>query len=165
MKEGYLQKKLTELSEECQIIQQRITMRKNELELLEQRVGELKDLLKRLKKVEQFNEESLKELKEVNTLVINEVKKNLQDTIQKKLEDSLENKSFLLNKSLNQLEKDAAVFEKNQQVIDEAMMTALFIKEFHHLLMLKLINKGIISHREVKEIEQRAEKHTHKKKS
>jgi len=159
MKEAYLQKKLTELSEESQKISQQIKMRRNELETLEQRLGELKVLLTRLKKVEQFIEESMKELKEKNSELIIQQATELEQHLQKQIDDRLEHKSFLLNQTLSQLEKDTSLFQKNQVNIDEARLTALYVKEFHRLLMLKLINKGILTHREIKEIQLRSEKH------
>jgi len=162
MKEVYLQKKLTELSEECQIIRQRITMRTNELETLEQRLGDLRILLERLKNIEQFKHDILKELIEENNNHLTEINKDLHDQLEKQLDNKLEKKSFLLNETLTHVKKDAALFQKNQEVIDEAQSTASYVKEFHRLLMLKLINKGILSHRELKEIEQRAEKHMRK---
>ena len=159
MKEAYLQKKLTELSEESQKISQQIKMRRNELETLEQRLGELKVLLTRLKKVEQFIEESMKELKEKNSELIIQQATELEQHLQKQIDDRLEHKSFLLNQTLSQLEKDTSLFQKNQVNIDEARLKALYVKEFHRLLMLKLINKGILTHREIKEIQLRSEKH------
>jgi hypothetical protein len=122
----------------------------------------MKDLLKRLKNVEQFKEESIKELKELNSTLITDSVDNLRADIQKKINDQLEHKGFLLNKVSKQLEDDITIFEENQKHINEARETALFIKEFHHLLLLKLINKGVLSHREKTEIEQRAEKHVQK---
>jgi hypothetical protein len=87
---------------------------------------------------------------------------DVQNHLQKQLDDRLEQKSFLLNKTLKQVEKDADLFQENQAVIDEARLAALYVKEFHRLLMLKLINKGILTHREITELDQRAEKHIRK---
>lgn len=158
MKEAYFKKKLTELSEEAQRINQLITMQKNQLDRIEARIGDFKEVLKRLKDVNMFKQQAIKELKQENSDHIEVISNQLKEKNEKNLKKQVEQRSMILNETKEQLKKDAELFEQYTDMVKDAKISTVFLKEFHHLLLLKLVNKGVLSHREITEIKKRAEK-------
>ncbi len=158
MKEAYLKKKLTKLAEEAQEIKQYITMQKNQLDRIEARIRDYKSLLKRLDDVDLFKQDALKELKQKNSNHLDQITVQLQQDNEKQLKKLVEDKSMMLNETKELLEQDQVLFQKYTQIVREAEMATVFLKEFHHLLLLKLINKGVFTQRDLSEIKKRAEK-------
>lgn len=70
---------------------------------------------------------------------------------------------MLLNETKGLLKEDQLLFQEYTQVVREAEMATVFLKEFHHLLLLKLVNKGVFSTRDLSEIKKRAEKRSQSK--
>lgn len=158
MKEGYLQGKIAELFEKTREIEQIHKMQQEELNRFMEQIGGFKQLLKRLKDVETFKEDSLKSIHEENTMVITEAVEKATYRLEKTLKDDVEHRSFLLNELKQQLEKDKDLFETYTDQLENLDESLRFLTEYHRLLALKLINKGVISTREKEEIERRAKK-------
>jgi hypothetical protein len=158
MKEGYLQGKIAELFEKTREIEQIHKMQQEELNRFMEQIGGFKQLLKRLKDVETFKEDSLKSIHEENTMVITEAVEKATYRLEKTLKDDVEHRSFLLNELKQQLEKDNDLFETYTDQLENLDESLRFLTEYHRLLALKLINKGVISTREKEEIERRAKK-------
>ncbi len=158
MKEAYLKKKLTELSERGQQIGKHISMLQNQLDRIEARVGEYKNLLKRLDDVSSFTQNSMKELKQQNTEHLEHLSDRLRMKNESLIKKQLQDKSLSLNEATEQVAEDAALFKAYGKMVKEAAISSLFLKEFHHLMLLKLVNKGVFTHREINEMKKRAEK-------
>ena len=163
MKEAYLKKKLTELAEEADEIKQQLVMRRNQLDRMEARILDFKSLLKRLDELDSFKETTVKELKQQNQQYMKEVSDELKERNDQLMKKSLEDKSMLLNETKGLLKEDQLLFQEYTQVVREAEMATVFLKEFHHLLLLKLVNKGVFSTRDLSEIKKRAEKRSQSK--
>ncbi|MDG6218088.1 MAG: hypothetical protein QCI00_01440 [Candidatus Thermoplasmatota archaeon] len=164
MKEGYLQGKITELFEKTREIEQIHKIQQEELNRFMEQVGGFKQLLKRLKDIESFKESSLKTIKEENAdLIRNEIDKATK-RIEKSVKDDIEHRSFVLNELKKKLENDQQVFLRYADQLESLDEMLHFLIEYHRLLSLKLINKGVLSTKEKEEIERRAKKQKDEKK-
>lgn len=158
MKEGYLQGKITELFEKTREIEQIHKMQQEELNRFMEQVGGFKQLLKRLKDIEVFKESSLKSIQEKNAVLIGAAIETATIRIEKTVKDDIEHRSFVLNELKKKLENDQKLFLRYTDQLDKLDESLNFLIEYHRLLSLKLINKGIISTREKEEIERRSKK-------
>jgi len=158
MKEGYLQGKITELFEKTREIEQIHKIQQEELNRFMEQVGGFKQLLKRLKDIEGFKELSLKTIKEENADLIKDEIDKATRRIEKSVKDDIEHRSFVLNELRKKLENDQQLFLKYADQLESLEETLHFMIEYHRLLSLKLINKGILSTQEKEEIERRAKK-------
>jgi hypothetical protein len=156
MKEGYLQMKIAELNENCNKIDQMIKMEKSKLILLQEQVGGFKELLKKLKNIDEFKKLTIKiiqnENKRIITDEINDLSKKISDEYRlifdeknTKIEGFLQNIENIQNKQKNIDEK----FNKKLNEIE-------YLLEHNNLLMMKLANKGLITEREINEMDTRS---------
>jgi DNA anti-recombination protein RmuC len=164
MKEGYFQKKLTEIAEKQQDLSKALQLYESDINRLESRIGGLKPVIKRLNDIELFKEKSLDELKKENEKKINRVQDELGENVSKQVKNLIRKKSEILEKSINQINQDAALFKKYATSISSIESEILYVKEFHRLLVMKLVNKGILSYHEQQEIDRRASKKVKKEK-
>ena len=158
MKEGYLQGKITELFEKTREIEQIHKVQQEELNRFMEQVGGFKQLLKRLKDIEGFKESSLKSIQEKNADLIGDAIEMATIRIEKAVKDDIEHRSFVLNELKKKLENDQKLFLRYADQLDSLDESLHFLLEYHRLLSLKLINKGIITTREKEEIERRSKK-------
>jgi hypothetical protein len=165
MKEGYFQKKLTELAEKQQSLSSALKLIDAEIDRLEYRIGELKPVIKRLNNVEAFKEQSLNELKQSNDIKIEQVKTELEDELKKQVKEITTKKAAVLEESNQQIKKDEELFSRYANKISTIESEIGYVKEFHRLLVMKLVNKGVLSYHEQQEIDRRASKQSKKQKS
>ncbi len=158
MKEGYLQGKIGELFDKTREIEQIHKMQQEELNRFQEQIGGFKQLLKQLKEVETFKESTLKAIREENSKSFNETIDRVTYRLQKTIKDDLEHRSFVLNELHDHLEEDKKLFVKYIHQLETLDLSLSFLTEYHRLLALKLINKGMLSTREKEEIERRAKK-------
>ncbi len=158
MKEGYFQKKLTELAEQQQALSSSLSLLEAEIDRLESRIGGLKPIVKRLNDVESFKEQSLAELKEKNDGLIKKVEKDLIKRSEKTVKEITHNKADILKESMIQIKHDEELFRRYAESISSIQSEIAYVKEFHRLLMMKLINKGVLSYHEQQDISKRSSK-------
>lgn len=158
MKEGYLQLKIRELNDKCTQIDQMIKMEKSKIVLLEESVGGLKGLIKKLKDLENFKENLLKQIQKENEENINEEIKKLSEKIGEKAISTVKNKINEIEQLYKNL-KDITK-EKNEQKelildLDEKIN---YLRKHNEYFMMKLLNKQVLSYREVDELDKRSKK-------
>jgi len=158
MKEGYLQLKISELNDKCTQIDQMILMEKSKIELLEQRVGGLKDLIKKLEELDKFKENQVKQIRDENK----ELLEKEIDVISKKIADEIEvvvkNKIKDIEKTMNYLtDRENEIKEQNKLILQINEKISFLLKH-NDLLMMKLVNKAVITDREVDEMHLRSSK-------
>ncbi|RLF39290.1 MAG: hypothetical protein DRN12_07180 [Thermoplasmata archaeon] len=158
MKEGYLQKKLVELNEKCRTLDQMISFEKANIERLQEQVGGFKQLLKRLKNVEEFKEQVMREIIDENRKHIDSISEKIIREMNKNIDKTLEHRSKDLKNAIQQLKKYEEEMRLNLERLEEISKTVDYLFEYNRLFMLKLMNKGIISNREITEIDRRAKK-------
>ena len=158
MKEGYLQIKISELIEKSNKIDQMINMEKNKILLLQEQVGGFKDLLKKLKDIENIKEQTIKYIKQENDKLIDTQIQELLKKINEIIDDSIKNKTKKIEEALNYLEQRKDTIENHELIIEKQKNEIDYLTKFNELLMMKLANKGIITEREINEINKRSKK-------
>jgi DNA repair exonuclease SbcCD ATPase subunit len=158
MKDGYLQMKIQELNDKCKQINQMLSMEKSKIELLEDRVGGLKELIKKFKDLEDFKENILKEIKKENQQIISEEIKSISYKMSKNVDDLLKNKSREFDNNLDYLKNFENKINKQNEIISDLNKNINYLLKHNELLMMKLVNKVVISDREVNELHSRSSK-------
>ena len=158
MKEGYLQLKISELNDKCTQIDQMILMEKSKIELLEQRVGGLKELVKKLEELDKFKENLLKQIRDENKELIekeiNIVSKKIGDDVElivkNKLKDIEKTMKYLTDRENEVKEQDKMLSQMNEKIS--------YLLKHNELFMMKLVNKAVLTDREVDEMHLRSSK-------
>jgi len=158
MKEGYIKLKIAEINDKCQQIDQMISMEKSKLELLEQRVGGFKDLIKKLQDLDNFKDNMLKQIKKENqdllkkeiTNISKQVSNDIELTIIKRIKEIEKIMNYIKNRE-NELVQQSENISKINEKID-------YLMNHNNFLMMKLVNKGVLSDREVNELHMRSRK-------
>jgi len=158
MKDGYLQLKIQELNDKCKQIDQMFSMEKSKIELLEERVGGLKDLIKKLKDLEEYKENILKDIKKENQQVLSQEINSISDKISQNIDSLLKNKGREFDKNLDYLKKLENKIDKQNEIITELNKKINYLMKHNELFMMKLVNKTVLSDREVNELHSRSSK-------
>ena len=158
MKEGYLQLKISELNDKCNKIDQMFSLEKSKIELLEERVGGLKELIRKLKDLDNFKENILKEVKKENQNILNQEIKNISDKIPKSTEEIIENKTKEIDIFLGKMKKYEEELIKQEKLINNMNEEINYLNKHNEYLMMKLVNKTVLSDREVNELDRRSAK-------
>ncbi len=158
MKEGYIKLKIAELNDKCKQIDQIISMEKSKLELLEERVGGFKDLIKKLQDLDNFKENLLKQIKKDNQDLlekeITDISKKVSDDIELKIISKIKEIEKIMDFVKNYKEELVQQSEK----ISDLNENISYLLNHNNFLMMKLVNKGLISDREVNELHIRSRK-------
>jgi len=165
MKEGYLQKKIAEFSEKLQDFNHRLNMAETEFDRFQMDLGNFKDLLKKLKQVEEFQQNGVDRLSREGRKLIDDQITSLKEYAGKEIVKQIDVHSKTMQKTLEKLKEDETLFKSSLEELDSFRDDIYFYKEFQRLFILKLINKGILNHRELSEIELRAKKRVKSKKN
>ncbi|KYK30063.1 hypothetical protein AYK20_04605 [Thermoplasmatales archaeon SG8-52-1] len=162
MKEGYLQLKISELNDKCTKIDQMISMEKSKIELLEEKVGGLKELIKKLKDLEEFKEHILKQIQVDNQKIIEDEIKSVSKKIEKNIDLLLKDKTKELDKILDYMRNREKTINQQNEMILQNNNKLNYLLKHNNFLMMKLVNKGILSDREVNELDIRSQKNNNK---
>jgi DNA anti-recombination protein RmuC len=160
MKEGYFQKKLTELTEKQQSLSSSLKLLNAEIDRIEARIGGLKPIIKRLNDVEAFKEKTLSEIYKINAEKIDKMLDEFAEELKKQVRDVTRKKADILEDGINQIQEDKELFKKYAESISTIESEISYVKEFHRLLVMKLVNKGVLSYHEQEEINRRSSKKT-----
>jgi hypothetical protein len=158
MKEGYIKLKIAELNDKCTQIDQLISMEKSKLELLEDRVGGFKDLIKKLKDLDDFKENMLKQIKKDNKELLEKEIKNITKKVSNDIELSIISKIKEIEKINEYITSREKELEKQSEDISSINKKIDYLLNHNNYLMMKLVNKGVISDREVNELHLRSKK-------
>ena len=163
MKEGYLQIKIAELSDKCKKIDQMIKMEKSKLILLQEQVGGFKDLLKKLKNLDEMKKQTLNIIRDENEKIIKNQINNLSKEISETYKGSLINKNKKIDRFLKNMENIENENKERNELINKKIKDVEYLIEHNTLLMMKLANKGILSEREINEMNLRSNKKINRK--
>ena len=158
MKDGYLQLKIQELNDKCKRIDQMFSMEKSKIELLEERVGGLKDLIKKLKDLEEYKENILKDIKKDNQQSLNQEINSITDKISQSIDTLLKNKGREFDKNLEYLKNLENRIDNQNLKITDLNKKIDYLMIHNELFMMKLVNKTVLSDREVNELHSRSSK-------
>ena len=158
MKEGYLQLKIGEINDKCKLIEQMIAMEKKRIELLEQRVGGFKDLIKKLRDIDNFKLDMQKQIKKENQELLKNEIKNISKNISDEIDTLIKSKIKEIEKSIKYISSREKDLERKDEIISQINKNVSYLLNHNNLLMMKLVNKAIISDREVNELHIRSSK-------
>jgi hypothetical protein len=158
MKEGYLQTKIAELNDKCKQIDQMISIQESKMRRLRQRVGNYKELLNNLKDVQNVKDQIIGHITEENERLIKKHIEDLSDEIHGIVDVSLDGKAQTINEALAYLNKREGEIKQQAETIVQQTKEINFLIEHNNLLMMKLVNKGVISDQDVTEMQRRAAK-------
>jgi hypothetical protein len=158
MKEGYLQLKISELNDKCTQIDQMISMEKSKIELLEQRVGGLKELIKKLQDLDEFKDKILKQIQRDNQKLILEEIKSISNKITDNIDSLVKSKTKEIeNIMIYMKSREKEIFQQTE-LISQINKKINYLLNYNNFLMMKLVNKGFLSDREVTELDSRSSK-------
>ena len=158
MKEGYLQLKISELNDKCTQIDQLISMEKSKIELLEQRVGGLKELIKKLQDLDEFKDKILKQIQKDNQKLILEEIKSISNKIADNIDSLVKSKTKEIENIMNYMKSREKEIYQQTENISQINTKINYLLNYNNFLMMKLVNKGFLSDREVTELDSRSSK-------
>ena len=158
MKEGYLQLKISELNDKCTQIDQLISMEKSKIELLEQRVGGLKELIKKLQDLDEFKDKILKQVQKDNQKLILEEIKTISDKVTKNIDTLVKSKTKEIEDILSYMKSREKGSDQQTEMISQVNEKVNYLLNHNNFLMMKLVNKSVLSDREVTELHTRSTK-------
>jgi DNA repair exonuclease SbcCD ATPase subunit len=158
MKEGYIQLKISELNDKLNKIDQMFSLEKSKIELLEEKVGGLKELVKKLKDLDSFKENILKEVQKENQNILSKEIKNISDKIPKSVGETIENKTKEIDIFLQKMKKYEEEMIKQEKLINSLNEKINYLSKHNEYLMMKLVNKAVLSDREITELDNRSAK-------
>jgi len=158
MKEGYLQLKIAELNDKCKQIDQMISMEKRKIESLEQSVGGLKELIKKLKDLESFKDANLKQIRENNKEILEEEINKISEKVSKNIAAAVKEKTREMEKTLNYIMNQESKSNQQTDALIDINNKLSYLLNYNNYFMMKLVNKGILTDREVTEMDRRSSK-------
>jgi len=160
MKEGYLQTKIVELNDKCKLMDQMISIQESKMRRLRQRVGNYKELLNNLNDVQNVKDQIITHITELNERLIKKHIEDLSEEIHVIVDASLDDKAQTINEALDYLNKREGEIKQQAETIVRQTKEINFLMEYNNLLMMKLVNKGVLSDQDVTEMQRRATKKT-----
>jgi len=158
MKEGYLQGKIAELNDKLEQINQLISVQEARINQLYERIGDYKGLLKKLNDVQLFKEQLFDQITSENTERINERIKELSKENHATITGVLESKSLKINEILGFLQKREKDLQSQEERLKENTQHITYLLEHNEILMMKIINRGVLSGHDINEMDKRAKK-------
>ncbi len=158
MKEGYLQTKIAELNDKCKQIDQMISIQESKMRRLRQRVGNYKELLNNLNDVQNIKDQIIGHITKENERLIKKHIEGLSDEIHGIVDVSLDGKAQTINEALDYLNEREGEIKQQAETIVQQTKEINFLIEHNSLLMMKLVNKGVLSDQDVTEMQRRAAK-------
>ena len=158
MKEGYLQTKIADITEKCNRIEQLILLENSKLKLLQKKVGNYKTLIKKFDDLEDYKNKMIRQIKNENQEIIEEIIQKLSKNISNNIDSILNSKTQKIDETFDFLKKRGKEIDiYNEKILQQSNEINYLIKH-NDLLMMKLVNKGILSDRETNELNIRASK-------
>jgi flagellar biosynthesis chaperone FliJ len=158
MKEGYLQLKIAELHDQCLKIEQLLALEDTKLQTLQDRVGGFKNLIKKLQDLEDYKKQMLSEIKDGNEQMIIDRIQQVSHEVSETLQALVEQKTRTIDDALKFLGKREKELTSQDTTLKEISKNVSFLLEHNELLMMKLVNKNVLSGYDVTEMQRRAAK-------
>jgi chromosome segregation ATPase len=152
MKEGYIQLKIAEINNKFKQLDQMISMEKKRLKLLEDRVGGFKDLIKKIRDIDNFKDELKKQIKKENQDLLSEEIKVISKKISDQIDVLVKIKIKEIEESIKSLSKRGEELKAQNDTISEIDKKVSYLLKHNELFMMKLVNKAILTDREVNEM-------------
>ena len=158
MKEGYLQLKITELNEKINKLEELLKFENNKLELLQENIGTYKEVIKKFRDLQEFKEQSLAEIQKNNDSLIEKKVEEVAEKLERVHKGLVSDKSLDINKILKNIEKQEQHLEEHVRKFDQLSYDVAFLLAYNEFFMMKLVNKNVLSYREIDEMKLRSKK-------
>jgi len=162
MKEGYLQLKIAELNDKCKKIERMLSLEDSKLQLLQEKVGEYKEVIKKLKDVQDFKTQTISDIREDNEKIIKNQVERVSKELSKVLNELVTDKADKINETLQFLQRREGELAKQERTLEQHTKDLIFLLEHNEILMMKLVNRNVLSGQDVTEMQRRATKRAHK---
>ena len=162
MKEGYLQLKIAELNDKCKKIERMLSLEDSKLQLLQEKVGEYKEVIKKLKDVQDFKTQTTNDIREDNEKIIKNQVERVSKELSKVLNELVTDKADKINETLQFLQRREGELAKQERTLEQHTKDLIFLLEHNEILMMKLVNRNVLSGQDVTEMQRRATKRAHK---
>ena len=162
MKEGYLQLKIAELNDKCKKIERMLSLEDSKLQLLQEKVGEYKEVIKKLKDVQDFKTQTISDIREDNEKIIKNQVEQVSKELSKVLNELVTDKADKINETLQFLQRREGELAKQERTLEQHTKDLIFLLEHNEILMMKLVNRNVLSGQDVTEMQRRATKKAHK---
>ena len=162
MKEGYLQLKIAELNDKCKKVERMLSLEDSKLQLLQEKVGEYKEVIKKLKDVQDFKTQTISDIREDNEKIIKNQVERVSKELSKVLNELVTDKADKINETLQFLKRREGELAKQERTLEQHTKDLIFLLEHNEILMMKLVNRNVLSGQDVTEMQRRATKKAHK---
>ncbi|MBN2066167.1 MAG: hypothetical protein JW771_05100 [Candidatus Thermoplasmatota archaeon] len=163
MKEGYLQLKIAELNDKCKEIERLLSLEHANLSRIQEKVGEYKEVIKKFQHLDEFKQQSLRDIQQENDVLITKHIDSAYKQLHKKLQELVESDVNKINKTLAFLQERKKLMGYQNNALEQQQKNITFLREHNELLMMKLVNRQVLSGQDVAEMERRAQKKAEKK--
>ena len=162
MKEGYLQMKIAEFSDKCNQLEQMLSMEDSKIHLLQEKVGEYKEVIKKLQDIQEFKNQTVTEIRKENEMILkNHIEQSTQ-RLSEVLKELTTNKAEKINETLTLLQKREEEITKQAELLEQHTKELIFLLEHNEILMMKLVNRKVLSEHDIIEMQRRAAKKAEK---
>ncbi len=160
MKEGYLQLKIAELNDTCKEIEHLLSLERTNLARIQEKVGEYKEVIKKFQHLDQFKQQALHNIQQQNDALIAKHVDMASQQLHKALQELIESNANKIDKTLAFLQEREKILECQNKTLAQQQKNITFLREHNELLMMKLVNKQVLTGQDVAEMQRRAEKKT-----
>jgi uncharacterized phage infection (PIP) family protein YhgE len=162
MKEGYLQMKIAEFTDKCNQIEQTLSMEEAKIRLLQEKVGEYKEVIKKFQDIQEFKHQTILEIRKENESILKNQIEQVSQQLSELLTEITTNKAEKINEALQALQKRNEQIDKQEEIIKQNTKELIFLLEHNEILMMKLVNRKVLSEHDIIEMQRRAAKKAEK---
>jgi uncharacterized phage infection (PIP) family protein YhgE len=162
MKEGYLQMKIAEFNDKCNQIEQTLSMEEAKIRLLQEKVGEYKEVIKKFQDIQEFKHQTILEIRKENETVLKNQIEQVTQQLSELLTEITTSKAEKINETLQALQKRNEQIDKQDESIKQNTKELIFLLEHNEILMMKLVNRKVLSEHDIIEMQRRAAKKAEK---
>jgi hypothetical protein len=162
MKEGYLQLKITEFNDKCNQLEQMLSLEDSKIHLLQEKVGEYKEVIKKLQDIQEFKNQTITEIRKENETILKNQIEQVSQRLSEVLKELVTSKEDKINGTLQLLQKREEEIIKQTELLDQHTKELLFLLEHNEILMMKLVNRKVLTEHDVIEMQRRATKKAEK---
>ncbi len=158
MKEGYLQMKIAEFNDKCNQLEQMLSMEESKIHLLQEKVGEYKEVIKKLQDIQEFKNQTVTEIRKENEMILKNHIEQSSQRLSEVLKELTTSKAEKINETLTLLQKREEEITKQAELLEQHTKELIFLLEHNEILMMKLVNRKVLTEHDVVEMQRRATK-------
>lgn len=162
MKEGYIQMKISEFNDKCNQIEQMLSLEDSKIRMLQEKVGEYKEVIKKLQDIQEFKNLTITEIRKENETILKNQIEQVSQRLSEILKELSTSKEDKINKTLQLLQKREEEIIKQEKILDQHTKELIFLLEHNDILMMKLVNRKVLTEHDVVEMQRRSAKKAEK---